>query len=148
MSDRTTTIRASVADVQFTLLLTVALVVMVIFLFLRNLWATVIPAVTVPLSLIGTFAVLYELGYSLDNLSLMALSIAVGFVVDDAVVVIENIVRHLEEGLSPMEAALKGSREIGFTIISITLSLIAVFIPLFLMGGYVGKLFREFAVTV
>ena len=109
-ADRTTTIRASVTDVQFTLLLTVALVVMVIFLFLRNLWATVIPAMTVPLSLIGTFAVLYALGYSLDNLSLMALSIAVGFVVDDAVVVIENIVRHLEQGLSPMEAALKGSR--------------------------------------
>ncbi|MGZ5908668.1 MAG: efflux RND transporter permease subunit [Reyranella sp.] len=147
-ADRTTTIRAAVADVQFTLLLTVALVVMVIFLFLRNLWATVIPAVTVPLSLIGTFAVLYVLGYSLDNLSLMALSIAVGCVVDDAVVVIENIVRHLEQGLSPMEAALKGSREIGFTIISITLSLIAVFIPLFLMGGYVGKLFQEFAVTI
>jgi len=147
-ADRTTTIRAAVADVQFTLLLTVALVVMVIFLFLRNLWATVIPAVTVPLSLVGTFAVLYALGYSLDNLSLMALSIAVGFVVDDAVVVIENIVRHLEEGLSPMEAALKGSKEIGFTIISITLSLIAVFIPLFLMGGYVGKLFQEFAVTI
>ena len=147
-ADRTTTIRAAVADVQFTLLLTVALVVMVIFLFLRNLWATVIPAVTVPLSLVGTFAVLYALGYSLDNLSLMALSIAVGFVVDDAVVVIENIVRHLEQGLSPMEAALKGSREIGFTIVSITLSLIAVFIPLFLMGGYVGKLFQEFAVTI
>ena len=147
-ADRTTTIRAAVADVQFTLLLTVALVVMVIFLFLRNLWATVIPAVTVPLSLIGTFAVLYALGYSLDNLSLMALSIAVGFVVDDAVVVIENIVRHLEEGLSPMEAALKGSKEIGFTIVSITLSLIAVFIPLFLMGGYVGKLFQEFAITI
>jgi HAE1 family hydrophobic/amphiphilic exporter-1 len=148
VSDRTQTIRASVADVQFTLMLTVALVVMVIFLFLRNFWATVIPAITVPLSLIGTFAVLYELNYSLDNLSLMALSIAVGFVVDDAVVVIENIVRHLEEGLSPMEAALKGAAEIGFTIISITLSLIAVFIPLFLMGGYVGKLFQEFAVTV
>ena len=148
LSDRTQTIRASVADVQFTLLLTVALVVMVIFLFLRNLWATVIPAVTVPLSLVGTLAALYVLGYSLDNLSLMALSIAVGFVVDDAVVVIENIVRHLEEGLSPMDAALKGSAEIGFTIISITLSLIAVFIPLFLMGGYVGKLFQEFAITV
>jgi hydrophobe/amphiphile efflux-1 (HAE1) family protein len=147
-ADRTTTIRASVSDVQFTLLLTVALVVMVIFLFLRNLWATVIPAVTVPLSLIGTFAVLYALGYSLDNLSLMALTIAVGFVVDDAVVVIENIVRHLEQGLSPMEAALKGSKEIGFTIVSITLSLIAVFIPLFLMGGYVGKLFQEFAVAI
>ncbi|MGY3617304.1 multidrug efflux RND transporter permease subunit [Bradyrhizobium sp. USDA 10063] len=147
-ADRTTTIRAAVADVQFTLMLTVALVVMVIFLFLRNLWATVIPAVTVPLSLIGTFAALYVLGYSLDNLSLMALSIAVGFVVDDAVVVIENIVRHLEKGLTPMQAALKGSAEIGFTIVSITLSLIAVFIPLFLMGGYVGKLFQEFAITI
>jgi hydrophobe/amphiphile efflux-1 (HAE1) family protein len=148
LSDRTETIRASVSDVRFTLVLTVALVVMVIFVFLRNFWATVIPAVTVPLSLIGTFAVLYELGYSLDNLSLMALTISVGFVVDDAVVVIENIVRHLEEGLSPMQAAIKGSSEIGFTIISITLSLIAVFIPLFLMGGYVGLLFREFAITV
>jgi hydrophobe/amphiphile efflux-1 (HAE1) family protein len=148
ISDRTETIRASVADVQFTLLLTVALVVMVIFLFLRNFWATIIPAVTVPLSLIGTFAVLYEFGYSLDNLSLMALSIAVGFVVDDAVVVIENIVRHMEEGLTPYDAAKKGAGEIGFTIVSITLSLIAVFIPLFLMSGYVGLLFREFAVTV
>src|ERR1700736_1415647 len=148
LSDRTQTIRASVSDVQFTLVLTVALVVMVIFVFLRNFWATIIPAVTVPLSLIGTFAVLYELGYSLDNLSLMALTIAVGFVVDDAVVVIENIVRHLEEGLSPMQAALTGAAEIGFTIVSITLSLIAVFIPLFLMGGYVGLLFREFAITV
>jgi len=147
-SDRTTTIRASVADVRFTLLLTIALVVMVIFIFLRNFWATVIPGVTVPLSLVGTFAVLYEFGYSLDNLSLMALTIAVGFVVDDAVVVIENIVRHLEEGLSPMEASLKGSREIGFTIVSITLSLIAVFIPLFFMSGYVGKMFREFAIAV
>jgi hydrophobe/amphiphile efflux-1 (HAE1) family protein len=148
ISDRTETIRASVSDVQFTLMLTVALVVMVIFIFLRNFWATIIPAVTVPLSLIGTFAVLYELGYSLDNLSLMALSIAVGFVVDDAVVVIENIVRHMEEGASPFEASLKGAGEIGFTIVSITLSLIAVFIPLFLMGGYVGLLFREFAITV
>ncbi len=148
ISDRTETIRASVSDVQFTLMLTVALVVMVIFIFLRNFWATVIPAITVPLSLIGTFAVLYELGYSLDNLSLMALSIAVGFVVDDAVVVIENIVRHMEEGASPFEASLKGAGEIGFTIVSITLSLIAVFIPLFLMGGYVGLLFREFAITV
>ena len=133
---------------QFTLILTVALVVMVIFLFLRNFWATVIPAVTVPLSLIGTFAVLYELGYSLDNLSLMALSIGVGFVVDDAVVVIENIVRHMEEGATPFDAAMKGAGEIGFTIVSITLSLIAVFIPLFLMSGYVGLLFREFAVAV
>jgi hydrophobe/amphiphile efflux-1 (HAE1) family protein len=148
ISDRTETIRASVADVQFTLVLSVALVVMVIFLFLRSVWATIIPAITVPLSLIGTFAVLYELGYSLDNLSLMALTIATGFVVDDAVVVIENTVRHLEEGLSPMEAALKSAGEIGFTIVSITLSLIAVFIPLFLMGGYVGELFREFAVAV
>lgn len=148
VSDRTQTIRASVSDVQFTLLLTVALVVMVIFVFLRNFWATVIPAITVPLALIGTFAVLYLLGYSLDNLSLMALSISIGFVVDDAVVVIENIVRHVEAGMSPMEAALKGSREIGFTIVSITLSLVAVFIPLFLMGGYVGKLFQEFAITV
>jgi len=148
VSDRTETIRASVADVQFTLMLTVALVVMVIFVFLRNFWATIIPAVTVPLSLVGTFAVLYALGYSLDNLSLMALSIAVGFVVDDAVVVIENIVRHMEDGASPFEAALKGAGEIGFTIVSITLSLIAVFIPLFLMSGYVGLLFREFAITV
>ena len=147
-SDRTTTIRASVADVRFTLILTIALVVMVIFVFLRDFWATVIPAVTVPLSLIGTFAVIYEFGYSLDNLSLMALTIAVGFVVDDAVVVIENIVRHLEQGMAPMEAALKGSREIGFTIVSITLSLIAVFIPVFFMSGFVGKMFREFAVAV
>ena len=148
ISDRTQTIRASVADVQFTLLLTVALVVMVIFIFLRNLWATIIPAVTVPLSLIGTFAVLYEMGYSLDNLSLMALSIAVGFVVDDAVVEIENITRHIEDGMSPYDAALKGSGEIGFTVMAITFSLIAVFIPLFLMSGYVGLLFREFAMTV
>jgi len=148
ISDRTQTIRASVADVQFTLMLTVALVVMVIFIFLRSFWATVIPAVTVPLSLIGTFAILYEMGYSLDNLSLMALSIAVGFVVDDAVVEIENIQRHIEEGLSPYDAAMKGSGEIGFTVVAITFSLIAVFIPLFLMSGYVGLLFREFAVTV
>jgi len=148
LSDRTQTIRASVADVQFTLMITVALVVMVILLFLRSFWATIIPGITVPLSIIGTFAALYELGYSLDNLSLMALTIAVGFVVDDAVVVIENIVRHLEGGATPYEAALKGAGEIGFTIASITLSLIAVFIPLFLMGGYVGMLFREFAVAV
>lgn len=148
ISDRTDTIRASIADVQFTLLLTVALVVMVIFLFLRSFWATIIPAVTVPLSLIGTFAILYEMGYSLDNLSLMALSIAVGFVVDDAVVEIENITRHIEEGLPPYDAAMKGSGEIGFTVMAITFSLIAVFIPLFLMTGYVGLLFREFAITV
>ena len=148
ISDRTDTIRASISDVQFTLLLTVALVVMVIFIFLRSFWATIIPAVTVPLSLIGTFAILYEMGYSLDNLSLMALSIAVGFVVDDAVVEIENITRHIEEGLSPYDAAMKGSGEIGFTVMAITFSLIAVFIPLFLMSGYVGLLFREFAMTV
>src|SRR5260370_8460737 len=121
---------------------------MVIFLFLRNFWATVIPGIAVPLSLIGTFAVLYALGYSIDNLSLMALTIATGFVVDDAVVVIENTYRHLEEGLSPLEAALKSAGEIGFTIVSVTLSLIAVVIPLFLMSGYVGLLFREFAVAV
>jgi hydrophobe/amphiphile efflux-1 (HAE1) family protein len=148
ISDRTQTIRASIDDVQFTLLLTVALVVMVIFIFLRSFWATVIPAITVPLSLVGTFAILYEMGYSLDNLSLMALSIAVGFVVDDAVVEIENIQRHIEEGLSPYDAAMKGSGEIGFTVVAITFSLIAVFIPLFLMSGYVGLLFREFAMTV
>jgi hydrophobe/amphiphile efflux-1 (HAE1) family protein len=148
ISDRTQTIRASISDVQFTLLLTVALVVMVIFIFLRSMWATIIPAVTVPLSLVGTFAILYEMGYSLDNLSLMALSIAVGFVVDDAVVEIENITRHIEEGLSPYNAAMKGSGEIGFTVMAITFSLIAVFIPLFLMSGYVGLLFREFAITV
>ena len=148
VSDRTQTIRASVADVQNTLLLTIALVVGVIFLFLRKLWATVIPAISVPMSLIGTFAVMYVLGYSLDNLSLMALTIAVGFVVDDAIVMIENIVRHIEEGKTPMEAALQGAGEIGFTILSISISLIAVFIPLFLMSGIVGLLFREFAVTV
>ncbi|MBV8133958.1 MAG: efflux RND transporter permease subunit, partial [Alphaproteobacteria bacterium] len=148
VSDRTQTIRASVADVQHTLLLTVALVVGVIFLFLRKLWATVIPAISVPMSLIGTFAVMYVFGYSLDNLSLMALTIAVGFVVDDAIVMIENIVRHIEEGKTPMQAALEGAGEIGFTILSISISLIAVFIPLFLMSGIVGLLFREFAVTV
>jgi len=148
VSDRTQTIRASVADVQHTLLLTVALVVGVIFLFLRKLWATVIPAISVPMSLIGTFAVMYVLGYSLDNLSLMALTIAVGFVVDDAIVMTENIERHIEDGKTPMQAALEGAGEIGFTILSISISLIAVFIPLFLMSGIVGLLFREFAVTV
>src|SRR3954452_8787049 len=148
LSDRTQTIRASVADVQFTLMLTIALVVMVIFIFLRSLWATIIPSIAVPLALVGTFALMYVLGYSLDNLSLMALTIAVGFVVDDAIVILENIDRHLEEGLSPMEAAIKGAGEIGFTIVSISLSLIAVFIPLFLMGGIVGRLFREFGITV
>ena len=148
LTDRTKTIRASVDDVEMSLLITVALVVGVIFLFLRNFWATVIPSVTVPLSIVGTFAVMYVVGYSLDNLSLMALVISVGFVVDDAIVMIENIVRHLEAGLTPMEAALKGAGEIGFTIISISLSLVAVFIPLLLMGGIIGRLFHEFAVTV
>jgi hydrophobe/amphiphile efflux-1 (HAE1) family protein len=148
VSDRTQTIRASVADVQFTLLLTTALVVSVIFLFLRRVWATVIPAVAVPLALVGTFAVMYVFGFSLDNLSLMGLTIAVGFVVDDAVVMIENIARHIEDGATPLEAAIKGSGEIGFTIMSISISLIAVFIPLFLMSGIVGLLFREFAITV
>jgi hydrophobe/amphiphile efflux-1 (HAE1) family protein len=148
VSDRTQTIRASVADVQHTLLLTIVLVVAAILLFLRKLWGTVIPAISVPMSLVGTFAVMYVLGYSLDNLSLMALTIAVGFVVDDAIVMIENIVRHIEAGKTPMEAALEGAGEIGFTILSISISLIAVFIPLFLMSGIVGLLFREFAVTV
>ena len=148
VSDRTQTIRASVADVQHTLLLTIGLVVGVILLFLRKLWGTVIPAISVPMSLIGTFMVMYVLGYSLDNLSLMALTIAVGFVVDDAIVMIENIVRHIEEGKTPMQAALQGAGEIGFTIMSISISLTAVFIPLFLMSGIVGLLFREFAVTV
>ncbi len=148
ISDRTTTIRASVKDVQFTLMLTIALVVFVIFLFLRSLSATVIPSVTVPLALVGTFALMYLAGFSLDNLSLMGLSIAVGFVVDDAIVMLENIQRHVEEGLSPVQAALKGAGEIGFTIVSISLSLVAVFIPLLLMGGIVGRIFREFAITV
>jgi len=148
VSDRTQTIRASVSDVQFTLMLTIGLVVMVIFIFLRNVWATVIPGVTVPLALVGTFAVMYVMNYSLDNLSLMALTIAVGFVVDDAIVMLENIYRHIEDGMKPMEAAIKGAGEIGFTIVSISASLIAVFIPLLLMGGIVGRLFREFAVTV
>ena len=146
--DRTTTIRASVKDIEFTLLLTVGLVVMVIFLFLRNAWATMIPSIAVPLSIIGTFGVMYMLGYSLDNLSLMALAICTGFVVDDAIVVIENITRYLEEGESPLAAAMKGSREIGFTVLSMSLSLIAVFIPLLLMGGIIGRLFREFAITL
>ena len=146
--DRTQTIRASVDDVEFTLMLSIALVVMVIFLFLRNVWATIIPSITVPVALVGTFAVMYLLGFSLDNLSLMALTIAVGFVVDDAIVMLENIYRHIEDGMKPMEAAIKGAGEIGFTIVSISLSLIAVFIPLLLMGGIVGRLFREFAMTV
>ncbi|MGA2500845.1 MAG: efflux RND transporter permease subunit, partial [Tepidisphaeraceae bacterium] len=148
LTDRTITIRASVEDVQFEMLLTVALVVMVIFLFLRNFAATVIPSVAVPLSLIGTFAAMYLLGYSLNNLSLMALTISTGFVVDDAIVMIENITRYIEEGESPLRAALKGSAQIGFTIVSLTISLIAVLIPLLFMGDIVGRLFREFAVTL
>ena len=146
--NRTGTIKHSVEEVEFTLILSVALVVMVIFLFLRNVWATIIPSITVPIALVGTFAMMYLLDYSLNNLSLMALTIAVGFVVDDAIVVLENIYRHIEAGERPMDAALKGAAEIGFTIVSISLSLIAVFIPLLLMGGIVGRLFREFAMTV
>ena len=148
ISDRTTTIRASVQDVEFELVLTIGLVVMVIFLFLRSLSATVIPSVAVPLSLVGTFGVMYLLGYSLDNLSLMALTISTGFVVDDAIVMIENISRYIEAGDPPLQAALKGSGEIGFTIVSLTVSLIAVLIPLLFMGDVVGRLFREFAVTL
>jgi multidrug efflux pump len=148
VGDRTQTINASVHDVQFTLMLTIALVVMVIFAFLRNVWATVIPSLTIPLSLVATFGVMYLLGYSLDNLSLMGLTIAVGFVVDDAIVVIENVMRHIEEGVPRMRAALLGAREVRFTIVSMTISLIAVFIPILMMGGIVGRLFREFAVTV
>ncbi len=148
LTDRTTTIRASVEDVQFELMLTVALVVMVIFLFLRNLAATIIPSVAVPLSIVGTFGVMYLLGYSLNNLTLMALTISTGFVVDDAIVMIENISRYLEEGDTPMHAALRGSAQIGFTIVSLTISLIAVLIPLLFMGDIVGRLFREFAITL
>jgi multidrug efflux pump len=148
LTDLTTSIQASVDDVEFELMLTIGLVVMVIFLFLRNLYATIIPSVAVPLSLVGTFAVMYMLGYSLDNLSLMALTISTGFVVDDAIVMIENISRYLEEGLPPMEAALRGAEQIGFTIVSLTVSLIAVLIPLLFMGDVVGRLFREFAVTL
>jgi multidrug efflux pump len=148
LTDRTNTIRASVSDVQFSLMLTVALVVMVIFLFLRNFSATVIPSVAVPLSLVGTFGVMYLLGYSLNNLTLMALTISTGFVVDDAIVMIENITRYIEEGEPALQAALKGSAQIGFTIISLTVSLIAVLIPLLFMGDIVGRLFREFAVTL
>jgi multidrug efflux pump len=148
LTDRTNTIRASVEDVKFELLLTIALVVMVIFLFLRNLAATVIPSVAVPLSLLGTFGAMYLLGYSLNNLTLMALTISTGFVVDDAIVMIENIARYIEQGVAPLEAALRGAEQIGFTIISLTISLIAVLIPLLFMGDIVGRLFREFAVTL
>src|SRR5580692_190911 len=148
LTDRTLTIRASVKDVEYELMLTIALVVMVIFIFLRNLAATIIPSVAVPLSIMGTFGVMYLLGYSLNNLTLMALTISTGFVVDDAIVMIENISRFIEEGLSPMRAALKGSEQIGFTIMSLTVSLIAVLIPLLFMSDVVGRLFREFAITL
>ncbi len=147
-SDRSLAVEASIADVKFTLVLAIALVVMVILMFLRRFWATVIPSIAVPLALVATFAVMFALGYSVNNLTLMAMTIAVGFVVDDAIVMIENIVRYIELGDTPFEAALKGSGEIGFTIVSITISLVAVFIPLLLLGGMVGALFREFAVTV
>ncbi|HEX8916155.1 MAG TPA: multidrug efflux RND transporter permease subunit [Humisphaera sp.] len=147
-SDRTTTIRASVKDVQFTLLLSIGLVILVVFAFLRDLRTTFIPSVAVPVSLVGTFAVMYLLGYSIDNLSLMAMTIATGFVVDDAIVVIENVARHIEEGVPPRRAAFQGAREIGFTVVSMSVSLIAVFIPILLMGGLVGRLFREFAVVL
>jgi multidrug efflux pump len=148
MIDRTPTIRASISEVQRTLLISIVLVILVVFLFLRTLWATVIPGVVVPLSLIATFGVMYLLGYSVDNLSLMALTISTGFVVDDAIVVIENIARYLEQGLAPLHAALRGAREIGFTVLSMSTSLVAVFIPILLMGGIVGRLFREFAMTL
>jgi hydrophobe/amphiphile efflux-1 (HAE1) family protein len=148
VSDRTLTIRASVSDVEFTLMLSICLVVMAIFLFLRNVWATLIPSVTIPVALVGTLGAMYISDFSLDNLSLMGLTIAVGFVVDDAIVMLENIFRHIEEGMKPMEAAVQGASEIGFTIVSISFSLIAVFIPLLLMSGIVGRLFREFAICV
>src|SRR6266498_3075645 len=148
VTDRTTTIRAAIADVQFTLVLTVALVVMVIFVFLRKFWATVIPSIALPLTLIATFGVMKLAGFSLDNLSLMALTISTGFVVDDAIVMIENIVRFIEAGDPPLQAALKGARQIGFTVISLSVSLVAVFIPLIFMTGIVGRLFREFAITL
>src|SRR5262249_45125442 len=146
--DRTTSIRASFRDIQVTLLISIVLVVLVVFVFLRSARTTVIPSVAVPLSLLGTFAGMYFLGYSLDNLSLMALTISTGFVVDDAIVVLENITRSREAGQARLAAALRGSREIGFTVLSMSVSLVAVFIPILLMGGLVGRLFREFAVTL
>ena len=148
LTDRTVTIRASVRDVRIELCLAIALVVLVIFVFLRNVPATAIPGIAVPLSLVGTFGVMYLAGFSINNLTLMALTIATGFVVDDAIVVIENISRYLEQGDPPLEAALKGSAQIGFTIISLTLSLVAVLIPLLFMGDVIGRLFREFAITL
>src|SRR5436190_4529717 len=146
--DRSDTIRDSYRDVQFTMALTLALVIFVIFVFLRNVWATVIPSLALPFSIVGTFAIMYMLGYSLDNLSMMALILSVGFVVDDAIVMLENIYRHVEKGEDPLTASLIGSREIGFTIVSMTLSLAAVFIPVLFMGGVLGRLFREFSVTI
>jgi hydrophobe/amphiphile efflux-1 (HAE1) family protein len=146
--DRTEVIRASVHDVEFTLVLTIGIVILVVLLFLRNVWATIIPGITIPLALLGSFGAMYVLNFSINNLSLMALTIAIGFVVDDAIVVVENVYRHVEEGLPPLEAALKGSREIAFTVLSISLSLVAAFIPLLLMGGLIGRIFREFAITV
>src|SRR5204862_2918049 len=146
--DRSVTIRASVEEVQFTLYLALSLVVLVIFLFLRNIAATVIPSIALPMSIIGTFAVMYTFGYSLDNISLMALTLCVGFVVDDAIVMLENITRHIEMGKSVLQATLEGSREIVFTIISMTISLAAVFIPVLFMGGILGRLLHEFAVTI
>ena len=148
IQDRTPTILASIADVKFTLVLSIVLVVAVVFLFLRDVWATIIPSLAVPLALVGSFGLMYLLGYSLDNLSLMGLTIAVGFVIDDAIVMLENIFRHVEDGMDPLQAAVRGSGEIGFTIVSISVSLVAVFIPVLMMGGIVGRLFREFAVTV
>ena len=146
--DRSPTIRSSVHDVEVTLAISIGLVIMVVFIFLRNARATLIPSVAVPVSLIGTFGVMYLCGYSLDNLSLMALTVATGFVVDDAIVVLENVSRYIEKGMPPFQAALKGSREVAFTVVSMSVSLIAVFIPILLMGGIVGRLLREFAVTL
>ena len=146
--DHSTTIRASVHDIEVTLVISVLLVILVVFAFLRSVRATAIPGIAVPLSLVGTFGVMYLAGYTIDNISLMALTISTGFVVDDAIVVIENISRRLERGVAPLEAALEGSREIGFTVLSMSSSLIAVFIPILLMGGIVGRMFREFAITL
>ena len=146
--DRTVTVRASVKDIESTLLLSIVLVILVVFAFLRTVRATIIPSIAVPLSLVGTFGGMYLLGYSLDNLSLMALAISTGFVVDDAIVVLENITRYVEHGMDAVQAAFKGAAEIGFTVLSMSLSLVAVFIPLLMMGGIVGRLFREFAVTL
>src|SRR6202008_861543 len=148
LNDRSISVRESVEDVQFTLLLAAGLVILVIFLFLRSVSATVIPALAVPVSLVGTCAAMYALGYSINNMTLLALTLSVGFVVDDAIVMLENIVRHVEGGMRPFEAALKGAKEIAFTILSITVALVAVFIPVLFMGGMVGRLLREFAVTI